>query len=64
MKSINAHEIKEFINSQQQQAASINEIKTRKEAAKRTKEDILKLNLQQWTTLKDSIKSETIKWKN
>ena len=64
MKSINAHEIKEFIKAQQQQAASINEINTRKAAAKRTKEDIQKLNLQQWTTLKESVKSETAKWKN
>ena len=64
VKSINAHKIKEFINAQQQQTASINEINTRKAAAKRTKVDIQKLNLQQWTTLKESVKSETAKWKN
>ena len=58
------HEIKNFINSQQQQAASIKELETRKAAAKRTREDILKLNNYQWTTLKDSVKTETIKWKN
>ena len=61
MQTINAHKIKNFIKSQQQQAASINEIKTRKATAKRTKEHIQKLNLQQWKTLKDSVKSETIK---
>ena len=27
-------------------------------------EDILKLNLEQWTSLKDSVNQETIKWKN
>ena len=58
---IKAHEIKEFVNSQQQQAASINEISTRKAAANRTKADIQKLNIEQWTSLKDSVKSETIK---
>ena len=49
VQSINAHKIKEFINSQQQQAVSVNEIKTRKATAKRTKADIQKLNIQQWT---------------
>ena len=64
VKIIKAHEIKEFVNSQQQQAASINEISTRKAAANRTKADIQKLNIEQWTALKESVKTETIKWKN
>ena len=64
IQTIKVHEIKNFINSQQQQAASIKELETRKAAAKRTREDILKLNNHQWTTLKDSVKTETIKWKN
>ena len=64
VKSIIVHKIKEFINSQQQQEVSINEFRTRKAVAQRTKEDILKLNFQQWTTLKDSLKSETINSKN
>ena len=58
------HEIKNFINSQQQQAKPIKELETRKAAAKRSREDIHKLNLEQWTSLKDSVKTETIKWKN
>ena len=45
MKLIYAHEIKEFVKSQQNKAASINEIKTKKAAAQRTREDIQKLNL-------------------
>ena len=64
IQTIKVHEIKTFIKSQQQQATPIKEIETRKVTAKRTREDILKLNLQQWTTLKDSVKTETIKWKN
>ena len=36
VKSIDAHEIKEFIHSQQNKAASLNEIKTRKAVAQRT----------------------------
>ena len=34
VKSINVHEIKEFINSQQQQEVSVNEIKTKKQVHK------------------------------
>ena len=45
-------------------AASISEINSRKENAKRSKEDILKLNLKQGTSLKESVKSETEMWKN
>ena len=63
VKSINTHEIKEFIKVQQQ-AASVNEINTRKATAKRTREDIQKLNLQQWSSLKESVQTETLKWKN
>ena len=60
--TINAHEIKEFVKAQQQ-ATPINEISTRKAAATKSKADIQKLNTEQWTTLKDSVKTETIKWK-
>ena len=35
-----------------------------KAAAIKSKADIQKLNTEQWTTLKDSVKTETIKWKN
>ena len=59
---INRHEIKEFVKSQQQ-AKPINEISTRKAAAHRSKADIQKLNTEQWTSLKESVKTETIKCK-
>ena len=62
--SVYVHKIKEFMMSQLNKAASINEFKSRKAAAQRSKEDIQKLNLQQWTTLKQSVKTETKKWKN
>ena len=42
---------------------SINEIKARKAKVKLSKEDSLKLNLQQWTSFKESVKTETEKWK-
>ena len=45
VKVIKAHKIKEFVNSHQQQTASINEISTRKATANRTKADIQKLNI-------------------
>ena len=61
--TINAHKIKEFVKAQNK-ATPINEISTRKAAATKSKADIQKLNTEQWTSLKDSIKSETIKWKN
>ena len=61
--TINAHEIKEFVKAQNK-ATPINEISTRKAAATKSKADIQKLNTEQWTSLKDSVKSETIKWKN
>jgi hypothetical protein len=61
--TINAHEIKEFVQAQNQ-ATQINQINTRKAAAIKSKADILKLNTEQWTSLKESVKSETIKWKN
>ena len=61
--TINAHEIKEFVKTQKQ-ATQINQIATRKAAAIRSKADIQKLNTEQWTSLKESVKSETIKWKN
>ena len=48
----------------QKKAASVNEFQTRKATAKRSKEDIKKLNLQQWTTLKQSVKTESENWKN
>lgn len=60
---INAHEIKEFVQTQKQ-ATQINQISTRKAAAIKSKTDILRLNTEQWTSLKESVKSETIKWKN
>ena len=63
VKQINVHEIKEFVKSQQQ-ATPINEIGTRKATANRTKADIQKLNIEQWTSLKESVKTETIKQKN
>ena len=61
--TIIAHEIKEFAKAQKQ-AKPIKEISTRKAAAVKSKADIQKLNTEQWTSLKDSVKSETIKWKN
>ena len=64
VKSIYAHEIKEFVKPQQNKVASINEIKTKKAAAQRTRADIQKLNLEPWATLKESVKSGTVKWKN
>ena len=45
-------------------SASINEINNRKATAQRSREDIKKLNLQQWTTLEQSVKIETENWKN
>ena len=42
----------------------INSLQNRQAKSKRTKEGILKLNLEHWTSLKDSVKQETFKWKN
>ena len=56
--TINAHEIKEFVQAQNQ-ATQINQIDTRKAAAIKSKADILKLNTEQWTSLKESVKSDT-----
>ena len=61
------HEIKEFVESQKicYEFTPKNEaLKKRQAQAKRTKEDIIKLNIDQWTSLKDSVKQETNKWKN
>ena len=43
---------------------ALDTIEKRLQKARRTRDDILKLNLKQWTSLKASIDKETQKWKN
>ena len=59
-KVIKAHEIKEFVNSQQQQAVSINVISTRKATANRTKAVIKRKCQHRNTQVKKFHWSETI----
>ena len=61
------HEIKEFVESQKinfQFTPKNEALKKRQAQAKCTKQDIIKLNIDQWTSLKESGKQEKIKWKN
>ena len=66
-KTVYIHEIKEFVESQKfnyQFTPKNKVLKKRQMQAKHTQKDKNKLNIEQWTSLKDSVKQEIIKWKN